>query len=140
MLLPLGWTERRQFQINGASGQSVRHFFHQEQIGGAGENEIAGATAFVHGAFDREQKPGRALNLIQDDRPRREQRVRIPLRLIQHAHFVQGKIRARRFDEPGKGGLAGLPCASQHANREHPQGRLQILKEPTRFQVVHAVQ
>ena len=103
--------------------------FHQQQIGGAGQDEVAGPPVRVHGPFDRKQDLRRSLDLIENDGARGKQRIGIALGLIENADIVESEIGPRRLNRLRQGGLAGLPCARQHGDGQDPKGRLEIADE-----------
>ncbi len=104
--------------------------FHQQQVGGAGQNEVARPPVCVHGPFDRQQDLWRSLDLIENDGARGEQRIGIALGLIENADIIESEIRPRWLNRLRQRGLAGLPRARQHSDGQDPKGRLEIATKP----------
>ncbi|MGB8259669.1 MAG: hypothetical protein WCE75_04935 [Terracidiphilus sp.] len=115
-------TERPKIQVNRAAGQRARHMFHQQQVGGAGQNEISGSPLCVHGQFDCEKDLWCSLGLIENDGARGKQRIGIALGLIENAYIIESEIRPRRLNRLCERGLAGLPRARQTQGRARPEG------------------
>jgi hypothetical protein len=82
---------------------------HQQEVGGTSKNEIAWPPECVDCSFDCEQYLGRALNFIQNDRARRQQRVGIPLGLIEHTYIIESEICPRWSNSLREFSLASLP-------------------------------
>jgi hypothetical protein len=104
--------------------------FHQQQVGGAGQNEVSGFPLCVHGPFDCEQDLWCSLDLVENDGARGEQRIGIALGLIENAKIIESKICPRRLNRLRECGLARLPRARQHSDGQDPKGRLEIATKP----------
>ena len=66
---PLPAGQWPQIDVGCPAGQGLRDTVHQQQVGGARENEAAvlAGTVLIHRALDREKQVRLALNLIEND-------------------------------------------------------------------------
>lgn len=120
--LPLRWTERPKIQIDRAACQRVRHGFHQQEVGGASQNEVACPPERVHRSLHRQQNLWRSLHFIEDDGARSQQRVGIAFGLIEYTDIIESEIRPCGFNRLRECGLAGLPRARQYGDVRMPAG------------------
>jgi hypothetical protein len=113
--------------------------FHQQQVGGAGQDEVPCPPVCVHGPFDREQDLWRSLDLIENNGACSQQRIGIALGLIEDADIIEREIRPRWLNRLRERGLAGLPCSRQHSDGQDPKGRLEIATKPARLNSFHVM-
>jgi hypothetical protein len=112
----LATRHRPERQIAGAARQRFRYLTHQQQVGGAGEQEPAGGALAVDGPLHGAQQIRLALHLGQCDRlGAADQRVGVAASGVHDIQVVQRQVTPFAGREiHGQGALAGLACARDH--------------------------
>lgn len=130
-----------QRKMAGAARQRLGDLVHQQQVGGAGQQELAGTAMAVDFHLDRGQERGDTLHLVQRDRRLTAHKgQRIASSHVQRIKVIQGdEAPLPGRQRASQGALPCLPGAAEHHCRHGAQTLFKAEPDLAWKQIIHGM-